>query len=127
MTMISDADAARYDDIYMKGGHDICFDFPKSRELASVAAKLYESGKIGSAVCQGLAGLLEVKLSKGEYLVAGIQPKSKWPERGSNPHVPIGTQDFKSCASANSAIRPRVNSHALLTNSLQTLAADNRF
>ena len=29
-----------------------------------------------------------------------------WPRRGSNPHVPIGTQDFKSCASADSATRP---------------------
>src|SRR6188508_2934178 len=64
-TMISDTDAARYDAIYMKGGHGICFDFPKSRELASVAAKLYESGKIGSAVCQGPAGEMANISSRG--------------------------------------------------------------
>src|SRR5262245_39197861 len=32
--------------------------------------------------------------------------RSKWPEWESNPHTPYGIQDFKSCASANFAIRP---------------------
>ena len=31
---------------------------------------------------------------------------TNWPKRGSNPHEPYGSRDFKSRASANSAIRP---------------------
>lgn len=68
---VADADAAAYDAIYMTGGHGVCFDFPKCADLAKLTAKFYESEKIVSAVCHGPAGLLEVKLSGGEYLVAG--------------------------------------------------------
>ena len=34
----------------------------------------------------------------------------EWPKRGSNPHDPYGSRDFKSRASANSAIRPEPKS-----------------
>ncbi|MDQ6703350.1 MAG: type 1 glutamine amidotransferase domain-containing protein [Pseudomonadota bacterium] len=68
---VSDVDAEAYDAIYMTGGHGVMFDFPKSASLAELTAKFYESGKIVSAVCHGPCGLLEVKLSSGEYLVNG--------------------------------------------------------
>lgn len=68
---VSDADPNAYDALYMTGGHGVCFDFPKSAALAGVTAKLYETGKVVSAVCHGPAGLLEVKLSNGDYLIAG--------------------------------------------------------
>jgi putative intracellular protease/amidase len=68
---VEDADAADYDAIYMTGGHGVCFDFANSQPLADLTARCYESGKIVSAVCHGPAGLLEVRLSNGEYLVAG--------------------------------------------------------
>lgn len=55
----------------MTGGHGVCFDFPKSNDLAKLTSKFYETGKIVSAVCHGPAGLLEVKLSDGNYLIAG--------------------------------------------------------
>jgi putative intracellular protease/amidase len=68
---VADANPAAYDAIYMTGGHGVCFDFPKSEALARVTREFYDSGKIVSAVCHGPAGLLEVKLSGGEYLVKG--------------------------------------------------------
>ena len=68
---VADADPAGYDALYMTGGHGVCFDFPRSVALADLTAKLYEAGKIVSAVCHGPAGLLEVKLSDGKYLIAG--------------------------------------------------------
>ncbi len=68
---IAIADPAAYDAIYLTGGHGVCFDFPKSEALANVTAQFYESGKIVSAVCHGPAGLLEVKLRGGEYLIHG--------------------------------------------------------
>ncbi|QVL31258.1 type 1 glutamine amidotransferase domain-containing protein [Telmatocola sphagniphila] len=70
---VAEVDAANYDAIYMTGGHGVCFDFNKSTDLAKLTAEFYESGKIVSAVCHGPAGLLEVKLSTGDYLIAGKQ------------------------------------------------------
>jgi putative intracellular protease/amidase len=68
---LADAEPATYDAIYMTGGHGVCFDFPRSKALADVTRRFYESGKIVSAVCHGPAGLLEAKLNSGEYLVSG--------------------------------------------------------
>ena len=68
---VSDSDPAAYDAIYMTGGHGVCFDFPKSEPLAKLTATMFESGKVVSAVCHGPAGLHEVKLSSGDYLIAG--------------------------------------------------------
>jgi putative intracellular protease/amidase len=68
---VADADPATYNAIYMTGGHGVCFDFPKSAALAELTAKFFESGKVVSAVCHGPAGLLEVKLRGGEYLIEG--------------------------------------------------------
>jgi putative intracellular protease/amidase len=67
---VSHADVAAYDAIYMTGGHGVMFDFRRP-ELAELTAKFYESDKIVSAVCHGPAGLLEVKLRNGDYLIAG--------------------------------------------------------
>lgn len=66
-----DVDPAGYDAIYFTGGHGVVFDFPKCMELAKLTAGFFESGKIVSAVCHGPAGLLEVKLSGGYYLIQG--------------------------------------------------------
>lgn len=63
--------AANYDAIYLTGGHGVCFDFSQSQPLARLIAEFHEAGKIVSAVCHGPAGLLDVRLSSGEYLVAG--------------------------------------------------------
>lgn len=68
---VADASPANYDAIYMTGGHGVCFDFPKSEALANLTTGFFESGKVASAVCHGPAGLLEAKLSNGQYLVSG--------------------------------------------------------
>ena len=68
---VSDVDPAAYDAVYMAGGHGVMFDFPNSESLAALTARFYESNKVISAVCHGPCGLLEVKLSNGEYLIKG--------------------------------------------------------
>jgi putative intracellular protease/amidase len=68
---VSDLDSAGYDAIYMAGGHGVMFDFPQNRELATLTAGFYKSGKVVSAVCHGPCGLLDVKLDNGNYLIAG--------------------------------------------------------
>ncbi len=62
---------AEYAVIYYAGGHGTMWDFPDSEPLARLAATIYEQGGIVSAVCHGPAGLLNIKLSNGEYLIKG--------------------------------------------------------
>lgn len=47
------------------------WDFPDHAELANIAASIYENNGVVGAVCHGPAGLVNLKLSNGEYLIAG--------------------------------------------------------
>lgn len=44
--------------------------FPDNAELARIATAIYEQGGVVGAVCHGPAGLVNIKLSNGQYLVA---------------------------------------------------------
>lgn len=61
----------KYKAIFYAGGHGAMFDFPDNKMLADIAAKIYESGGIVSAVCHGPAGLVNVILSDGKNLIDG--------------------------------------------------------
>jgi putative intracellular protease/amidase len=67
-TQVNPAD---YDAIFYAGGHGTMWDFPENPDLAQIAATIYERGGIVGAVCHGPAGLVNVRLSNQEYLVAG--------------------------------------------------------
>lgn len=67
----TDIDPTRYAGIYFAGGHGAMWDFPDNESLSTSAAKIYESGGLVAAVCHGPAGLVNIKLSDGSYLVAG--------------------------------------------------------
>jgi putative intracellular protease/amidase len=60
-----------YAAIHYAGGHGTMWDFADNAALAIIAAKIYESNGIVSAVCHGPAGLVNIKLSNGAYLVDG--------------------------------------------------------
>lgn len=60
-----------YDAIYYAGGFGAMWDFPDHKKLAEIAATIYESGGVVAAVCHGPAGLVNVRLSDGSYLVRG--------------------------------------------------------
>jgi putative intracellular protease/amidase len=68
---VSDVDTGRYYAIYLTGGHGVMFDFPQDLALAHLVAQFYESDKIVAAVCHGPAGLLQAKLSDGDFLIKG--------------------------------------------------------
>ncbi|MCX4092286.1 type 1 glutamine amidotransferase domain-containing protein [Nocardia sp. alder85J] len=68
--------ATDYDIIYFAGGHGTMWDFPESKELAELAAAVYENGGVVAAVCHGPAGLVNIRLGDGSYLVAGKQVSS---------------------------------------------------
>ncbi|MBL1066599.1 type 1 glutamine amidotransferase domain-containing protein [Streptomyces sp. 7-21] len=65
-----------YDIIFYAGGHGTMWDFPDAEPLARLAARIYERGGVVAAVCHGPAGLVNLKLSDGAYLVDGKQVSS---------------------------------------------------
>lgn len=60
-----------YDLVYLAGGHGTMYDFPDNTVLQQVIRKQYEANKLVGAICHGVGGLLNVKLSNGEYLIKG--------------------------------------------------------
>lgn len=64
-------DPSRYAAIFFAGGHGAMWDFPDATAFSQAAATIYESGGVVGAVCHGPAGLVNVRLTNGAYLVAG--------------------------------------------------------
>ena len=64
-------DLENYRGIYYAGGHGTMWDLPENKKLNAMTAKKYETGGVIGAVCHGPAGLVNVKLSNGKYLVDG--------------------------------------------------------
>lgn len=67
----SEVNPDEYVGILYAGGHGTMWDFADNEELAVIAQKIYEKNGIVSAVCHGPAGLVNIKLSNGKYLVDG--------------------------------------------------------
>lgn len=66
----SEVKPADYIAIFYAGGHGAMWDLADNTELAAIAASIYEHNGIVSAVCHGPAGLVNIKLSNGNYLVS---------------------------------------------------------
>jgi len=62
---------SEYAAIFYAGGHGTMWDFPENVDLARIAAHIYEQGGIVGAVCHGPAGLVNIQVSDGSYLVTG--------------------------------------------------------
>ncbi|MCS4485876.1 type 1 glutamine amidotransferase domain-containing protein [Staphylococcus americanisciuri] len=58
-----------YDVIYFTGGHGVMFDFPNNEDIQYAINEVYQHGGIVSAVCHGVAALLNVKDADGQYLI----------------------------------------------------------
>ncbi len=69
----ADVGAEDYAVMFYAGGHGAMWDFPGNAELAALAAAVYERGGVVAAVCHGPAGLVDIRLSDGSYLVDGKQ------------------------------------------------------
>lgn len=67
----NEVDPSHYTAIHYAGGHGTMWDFTDNKQLSAIAAEIYENGGIVSAVCHGPAGLVNIKLSNGKYLVEG--------------------------------------------------------
>jgi len=64
-------DPKRYAAIFFAGGHGAMWDFPDAEAFANAARTIYEAGGVVGAVCHGPAGLVNVRLSNGRYLLDG--------------------------------------------------------
>lgn len=67
---VSQLNIADYDAIFYPGGFGLLSDLNTDESFAKLAASHYENGGILGAVCHGPAGLLPIKLSSGELLLA---------------------------------------------------------
>lgn len=67
----SEVKPQEYAAIFYAGGHGAMWDLADNKELSDIARKIYENNGIVSAVCHGPAGLVNIKLSNGKYLVDG--------------------------------------------------------
>lgn len=67
----SQVNPSDYSTIFYAGGHGAMWDFADNTELAAIASKIYENGGIVAGVCHGPAGLVNIKLDNGKYLVDG--------------------------------------------------------
>ena len=67
---VSQLNIADYDAIFYPGGFGLLSDLHTNESFAKLAATHYENGGILGAVCHGPAGLLPIKLSSGELLLA---------------------------------------------------------
>ncbi len=68
---INEVRPENYAAIYFTGGHGTMWDFPNNELLQKAAQIIYEQGGIVSAVCHGVSGLLNIKLSNGSLLING--------------------------------------------------------
>ena len=59
----------QYQVIYYTGGHGVMYDFPDNPQLQELARKIYENQGIVAAVCHGVVGLLNIKLSDNSLLL----------------------------------------------------------
>ncbi|MBB6326641.1 putative intracellular protease/amidase [Algoriphagus iocasae] len=61
----------QFDMVYLAGGHGTMYDFPNDESLQNIIRDHFENGKKVAAICHGVGGLLNVKLSNGNYLIQG--------------------------------------------------------
>lgn len=66
-----DVKSEDYQAIYYAGGHGAVWDLPDNAEIWAIAAKIYENNGVVAAVCHGPAGIVNIKLNNGKYLVDG--------------------------------------------------------
>lgn len=66
---LSEVSGQQFDCVYLAGGHGTMYDFPNNTTLQAIIRQHYENNKIIAAVCHGVGGLLDVKLSNEEYLI----------------------------------------------------------
>jgi putative intracellular protease/amidase len=68
---LSDIDPTDYDAMMLCGGQAAIHTFRNHDGVKVAVRKVFEAGKVLAALCYGVSALLDVKLSTGQYLLAG--------------------------------------------------------
>ena len=68
---LRDLDWASYDALVIAGGQAPMFGYRENRDIHDAIRTFYESNRLVAIYCHGVAGLVDVTLSNGEYLVKG--------------------------------------------------------
>jgi putative intracellular protease/amidase len=68
---LADLDYEEFDALLICGGQSPMFTFADNTDLQQAVRSFYEAEKITCAFCHGVSALVNVRLSSGEYLVAG--------------------------------------------------------
>lgn len=66
---LKEINSENYDVVYLAGGHGTMYDFPDDTNIQNIVRNQYENRKMVAAICHGVGGLLNVKLSNGQYLI----------------------------------------------------------
>ncbi|KAJ7829207.1 ThiJ/PfpI [Mycena olivaceomarginata] len=94
---LSEVSAKDYDAVYYIGGHGPVFDLAVDPENIKLGNEFYQSGKIVSAVCHGLAALVGVTDAQGKSIFAGknVTGFSNVEEEilGTTKEIPFSTED----------------------------------
>jgi putative intracellular protease/amidase len=68
---LDELDYEEFDALVVVGGESPMFTFRDHDGLKNALRAFYESSKVTSALCHGVAALMDVKLSDGSFLVSG--------------------------------------------------------
>lgn len=66
---LEDVENETFDLVYLAGGHGTMHDFPEDTTMQKIVREHFENDKKVAAICHGVGGLLNVRLSNGEYLI----------------------------------------------------------
>lgn len=92
-----DVDPAKYDVIYLSGGHGTMWDFRQSPELQNLITQMHSGGKLVTAVCHGVCGFIDAVDKDGKSIVVGknVTGFSNFEDRlaGSLKHMPYLLED----------------------------------
>ncbi len=67
----SQIDPSDYWGVFIGGGYGVMFDVANNKQIHSIITRIYESGGIVGVGGHGSAGIANVALSNGEFLVKG--------------------------------------------------------
>ncbi len=67
--MLSDVDYKDFDALFIPGGHGPMFDLAYDNKLTEIVEYMYKNKKIISAVCHGIAGLINAKNENNDSIL----------------------------------------------------------
>ncbi len=70
---LASLDLSAFDALYIAGGQAPMFTFRDNPTLTKAIRTFHDAGKIVSAVCHGVAALIDIRVADGTYLIANRQ------------------------------------------------------